>query len=351
MTTNTSIPTKTAEQPVPSRIPANVALWGGIAFSFIFTAIIWWAGRFLADVPHLPDSGATWYYWRLARPDIWATITAWGFYTAHQITIWALIYQAQKSRLKYSISLHRINITALALNAFFIVLHFAQTHIWYGALAEDVSIYSSQGSVILLLVMVLLMETQRRGLFFGKRLGFLKEAGRWSRKYHGYIFAWAAIYTFWYHPMESTNGHLIGFVYMFLLMVQSSLFFTRAHINRIWTFVLEVTVLVHGTLVAVYQGNGMWPMFAFGFGGLVVITQMFGIGLKVWMKWAILALFAGLVLLVYSRIGWGRLNEIIRIPMIEYALVFVLAGLISGGLWIARRIRGSRSNALGKQTV
>jgi hypothetical protein len=351
MTTNTSIPTKTAEQPVPSRIPANAALRGGIAFSFIFTAIIWWAGRFLTDVPHLPDSGATWYYWRLARPDIWATITAWGFYAAHQITIWALIYQAQKSRLKYSASLHRLNIATLALNAFFIVLHFAQTHVWYGALAEDVSIYSSQGSVILLLVMVLLMETQRRGLVFGKRLSLLKEAGQWSRKYHGYIFAWAAIYTFWYHPMERTSGHLIGFVYMFLLMVQSSLFFTRAHINRIWTFVLEVTVLVHGSLVAVYQGNGMWPMFAFGFGGLVVITQMFGIGLKVWMKWAILALYVGLILLVYSRIGWNRLNEIIRIPMIEYVLVFVLAGLISGGLWIARRIRGSRSDSLSEQAA
>ncbi len=30
------------------------------------------------------------------------------------------------------------------------------------------------------------------------------------RRNHGYIFAWATIYTFWYHPMENTNGHLIG---------------------------------------------------------------------------------------------------------------------------------------------
>ena len=56
------------------------------------------------------------------------------------------------------------------------------------------------------------------------------------------------------------------------------LFLTRAHVNRWWTLVLEVAVLAHGTLVAINQGEGMWPMFAFGFGGIFVITQMHGLG-------------------------------------------------------------------------
>ena len=47
--------------------------------------------------------------------------------------------------------------------------------------------------------------------------------------------------------MEATSGHLIGFLYMFLLMLQGSLLFTRAHVNRWWTLVLEVAVLAHGT--------------------------------------------------------------------------------------------------------
>ena len=73
--------------------------------------------------------------------------------------------------------------------------------------------------------------------------------------------------------MEPTSGHLIGFLYMFLLLLQGSLFFTRVHVNRWWMLVQEATVLVHGTLVAVMQGNGLWPMFAFGFGGLFVIPR------------------------------------------------------------------------------
>ena len=42
-----------------------------------------------------------------------------------------------------------------------------------------------------------------------------------ARKYHGYYFAWAIIYTFWYHPMEITGGHLLGFFYMFLLLLHT----------------------------------------------------------------------------------------------------------------------------------
>ena len=188
------------------------------------------------------------------------------------------------------------------------------------------------------------MENSRRGLFFGKKAPISKEIVRFARTYHGYIFAWATIFTFWYHPMENTSAHLIGFVYMFLLMLQGSLFFTRAHLNRWWTVTLEVMVLVHGTLVAVMQGNGIWPMFAFGFAGIFVITQMNGLGLSLKARLLILAAFIVSTLWVYSGRGWIKLNEIIRIPLIEYLAVFLLAGLIGGGLWLAKRIRGVGKN-------
>jgi hypothetical protein len=90
------------------------------------------------------------------------------------------------------------------------------------------------------------------------------------------------------------------------------------------------------------QGNNMWPMFFFGFTGIFVITQMHGLGLPKWAKWLILGIFIALTLAVYNG-QWVRLNEIIRIPLIEYLAVFVFAGLIGGGLWVARRIRGQGS--------
>lgn len=338
------MPTSHAEMVGGQKTPTstrqdNRALWGGIAFSLLFTGVIWWVGRRLAAVPHLPDTGASWYYWKLSQKTLWGGLTAWGFYALHQISLWGLIYFGQTRVKRYTGGLHRLNVFALGINAFFILLHLVQTQVWYDGLARDVSIWSSQGSVILLLVMVLLMENPRRGLFFGKKPPISKQIVRWARKYHGYVFAWAAVYTFWYHPMENSSGHLIGFFYMFLLLLQGSLFFTRAHLDRRWTTTLEVTVLVHGTLVAVMQGNGIWPMFAFGFGGIFVITQMYGLGLARWIRGAILALYCGLVILVYSGRGWPALNEIVRIPLIEYLLVFVLAGLIGGGLWMAGRSR------------
>lgn len=47
------------------------------------------------------------------------------------------------------------------------------------------------------------------------------------RRYHGYLFSWALIYTFWYHPMKNTFGHLASFFYMFALLSQSVLLFWR----------------------------------------------------------------------------------------------------------------------------
>jgi hypothetical protein len=326
-------PTKTAPATTPRK--DVIALWGGIAFSLVFTAIIYFAGQALDHSGFITSKDPSWYFWRLPDPTIWSHLTAWGFYAAHQVTIWGLIYYAQTRVNKYTTGLHKVNLVAMGANAAFILLHFVQTHIWYDGLAQDVSVWSSQVSVVILLVWVLLMENKRRGLFLGKKLPIGKQIIDFARKYHGYYFAWATVYTFWYHPMENTIGHLAGFFYMFLLLLQGSLFFTRIHPNRWWTFVNEVIVLAHGTLVALYQGNNLWPMFLFGFAGILVITQMHGLRLPNWAKWAILAVYAGGVVLVYSG-RLGKLYELISIPLIEYASVLVLTLLFWSGLKVAQ---------------
>jgi hypothetical protein len=178
-------------------------------------------------------------------------------------------------------------------------------------------------------------------LFFGKKVPISKQIIRLVRDYHGYIFSWAVVYTFWFHPMVATSGHLIGFFYMFLLMLQGSLFFTRLHVNRWWMFVQEAMVLIHGALVAVMQGNDLWPMFAFGFAGILVITQMHGLGLSKRTRWVIFLIYVVSALAIYSQRGWVRLNEIVRIPVIEYLLVFILAGLIGAGLLLRNLMQKS----------
>lgn len=339
MNSDFSIETTTTSAPRTFRRQDVLSLWAGVIFSLAFTALIWWTGQRLAAVPHLPDQGPAWYYWRLANPSFWSHATAWGFYLLHQVTLWALIYYAQTRVKKYSTRLHGVNILALSANAFFIFLHLLQTQVWYDGLAQDVSIWSALGSVAVMLIWVLLMENQRRGMFFGYKLPIGKNIIRFARTYHGYFFAWATIYTFWYHPMENTSGHLIGFLYMFLLMLQGSLFFTRVHNNRYWTVFLEVLVLAHGTLVAILQGGNLWPMFAFGFGGVFVITQMHGLGFSRLVRGILLAAYLTGVAFVYTGRGWARVNEIIRIPFIDYLSVLELAGLIALGMWAWRKVK------------
>ena len=318
-----------------------------IACSVAITVLVWALGSRLDDVALLPDQGAAWYYWKLPEPSVVTRISAWLPYLLHQVALWWLIRSAQQQRARYGRGLHWFNWAALGVNAFFVLLHLVQTHVFYDGLAQDVSVFSSQGSVILLLVMVLIMESRRRGLLAGRRLGVPDTAIEVVKRYHGYVFAWAAVYTFWFHPMVATPGHLVGLVYMFLILVQGSLFFTRAHLDRRWTVVIEVLVLVHGALVAYAGANGLWPMFAFGFGAIFVGTQMYGLGWPRWARWLTVAVFVALVTVVYSGRGWGKVDEIVRIPVIEYGLALLLAWLIVGVRWAVRRV-GSRTAPAGQ---
>lgn len=311
-------------------------MWLGVGFSAGFAAIIHLANAWIPDIAFAPDTGASHYYWKLPVPDAITRLSAWLSYFIHQVLIWFLIWKAQRAKLSYTDGLHRVNVLAFVVNAAFAIWHLFQTAIWYDGLAQDVSIWSSQWSVIIMLVLILHMENQRRGVFFGKKVRFLTETGRFVRKYHGYVFSWAIIYTFWFHPMENTSGHLLGFLYIFMLMVQGSLFFTRAHVNRYWTFALEILVLFHGTLVAINQGKGMWPMFFFGFAGLFIVTQMHGLGLRLRQRWTFLAVYVGGALWIYGRGNLAMIHQVTWIPITEYAAMFVLAGLV----WLGMRVTG-----------
>ena len=315
-------------------IKDRTALWAGIAFAIVFTLIIWWTGQFLDTSSFLPDQGASWYFWKRPDPTFWSRFTAWGLYLAHQISFWVVIYLAQKKRPRFTEGVNKYTLWALGINAFFIIAHLIQTQLWYDGLAQDVSIWSSQVSVIIMLVLILLMEIPRRGLFWGKKIPFSKAIISFIRRYHGFYIAWATVYTFWYHPMESPSAHLIGFFFMFLLLLQGSLLYTRVHLNRNWTTFLEAFVTLHGTLVAIYQGNGIWPMFFFGFLGIFVMTQMHGLKVPKWVHWLILGGYGAGVVVVYSQRGFGNLYELVSIPLIEYAGVFAAALLTWGILWV-----------------
>jgi hypothetical protein len=262
-------------------------------------------------------------------------MVVWFSYMTHQLTSWGLIWYAQRSKPIYTTTLHPFNLAAMGVNGVFMFWHWVQTQWTYDGLAQDVSILTSQGAVILMLVVVLAMETHRRGLFFGKQIGFRREFVAFLRRYHGYLFSWALVYTFWYHPMVSTPGHLVGFLYMSFLLIQSSLFYTRLHINRWWTFGLEVMVLPHGVIVAVMNGNDLWPMFLIGFFALVVATQMFGLPITNRARWAIVGMFVAMNLVMYT--WWQRPlralpRDLLAIPAIEYVSIFVLYALFLLGL-------------------
>jgi hypothetical protein len=313
----------------------------GILGCLLIMALIAALGPYSSADMFLPDQGNLWYYWKLAEPDFWTRFSAWGLYGLHQLGLWGLIAWAQIKRPAYSSTLHPINVVAIGFNLLFVGLHIMQTRYFYDGLAQDTSVLSSQFSVIFLLVFVLMMENSRRGLFFGHKIDFIERPVGFLRRYHGYYFSWAIVYTFWFHPIEDNIGHLLGTFYILLLLLQGSMFFTRFHRDRVWTMLLEVFVLAHGAMVAYLTIQGdHWQMFLFGFLTLFVVTQMHGIGLGRKTRWAIVATYLACVLFAYQG-RWLQSTEVLRIPLAEFGLVYLFAALA----WIPflwRRFRRSR---------
>ncbi|MCE2473645.1 MAG: hypothetical protein J4G18_17440, partial [Anaerolineae bacterium] len=237
-------------------------------------------------------------------------------------------------------NLRAVTVGALRINLIFHIQHNLQTMVFYDAIAQDLPSWTAQFAVALMLIVILGMENQRRGLFFGKKIGFRKAFTDGLRKYHGYFFSFAVIYTFWFHPMVPTWGHLIGFIHVILVMTQGSLMFLRVHLNKRWMFLLEILVLPHAFQVALNQSSDIWPMFFFGFAAIFLITQMHGLGLKPWARQLFYGSFLVLMLYVYLVMREPyQVNEVLRIPLIEYLVLYIMNWIYLAGARLASRVR------------
>jgi len=336
------------EKPEEKIIPFK---WGfALIGVFLFMALIALVGPYSAHIDFIEDTSGAWYYWKLPDPNQWAFATAWIGYIAHQIGNWWIIAKAKKKRGRYIKGLRPLNVFALIFNGVFIVLHVVQTRIWYDGLAQSFSPYVAQFSVIFLLVIVLLLENPRRGMFFGKKAPIKAQIIDFLKRYHGYYFSWAIVFTFWFHPMETNWGHLMGFFYMFLLMLQGSLFFTAFHLERRWTTLLEVFVLFHAVVVAYLsplQSANMVAMFGFGFLTLFVVTQIYGLNLS---KKIIVAVTLIYLILVFSFYA-GNISDmttVLRIPVAEYGIAFTIALLVWAILLIGKGFKKLTDKGVGK---
>jgi hypothetical protein len=318
----------------------------GVIFAFSFVFLIWALGPNLKQFTGtlIQRNDLSWYYWKLPARDFWGMIITWTMYLANQISIWSIIYFAQKNRHgfqnKNRQGLLKYTLYALVITVTFVFLHLIQTQIWFDGLAQDVPILTSQGSVIIMLSIILIIENQRRGLFLGRKAGkpFTASVASFFRSSHKYIFAWALIYTFWFHPMATDPQLLSGFFYMFLLFTQLMIAWTPLHLDKRWIIVLESYVAIHAVIVAFWNteffgGTDMWPMFFSGFAFMFVFTYMYALKVNKKVYGLVTALYVAFLIWLFlpSPIGFGRsLMNLMRLEFLWIPLVlYGLAGLFA----------------------
>ena len=308
--------------------------------------------------PLNPDTGPADYFWKLNVRDALTMVVTWTFYGANQASVWIVIIWASREYNKEGLDSNKLvkYITVMAvILVSFTLLHLLQTQIWYDGLAQDVPIWTSQGSVIVMLALLLVMQNPQRGLFFGKKAGKIMrpEVAQVFMGSHPFIFSWALVYTFWFHPMDSSPALLSGFFFMGLLFIQMTMAYTRIHVNKWWVLVVESYVTIHAVIVALAQwldfgqDPPMWPMFLLGFMAMIVFTYIHGLGLKNWVRWLIVVLYAVFVVFIYLPAPFGfdrpvsylyRL-EFLWIPIILYLIAFIAAIIAHIYLWSKNRLK------------
>lgn len=321
----------TAVDTVADRKKLDAWFWAAVAASALLTGLIALLGPRLSSIPHLPDQGSAWYYWQLANPTFWSRFTAWTFYGLHQAAVWVLVGLAMREK-PHADRVSRINVAFFLVSLFFSLLHILQTHLWYDGIAQDVPIWSSQNSVIVMLVLILFLMIPRRGIFLGMKVPLPQRALAFVQRWHGLFISWALVYTFWFHPTEGVAAILTGFFYMFLLFTQMSVANTRWHFVVGWITVLELLVGLHGPAIALINTNNGWPMFLFGFLFMFVFTQQYGFRLPWWLRALIFLAYAAGAAYVYGvhfaeEKGLRSLYQIVFIPAALYGGTFGLVGL------------------------
>ncbi|GIQ83587.1 hypothetical protein KIPB_004932 [Kipferlia bialata] len=220
----------------------------------------------------------------------WLTVKVilWASYAGHLIgNIW-LVHRIQTAEhkgrryLRLDDTIRPDHLHMLLLNGTAHVLHLIYTHIpgFYNGLARDTYLSASQASVINMLVIVSAMEAPVRGMFLGRVKVSRSEGTTALRRLHAYPFLFGVIFTFWYHPTEFSASFLLGFAHTSLLMLQGSLCLTRVHMIPAFRLTLEAWPTLHGSVVAIQQKGfwteeSVWPMFLFGFGLLLTLTQVY----------------------------------------------------------------------------
>lgn len=300
----------------------NKLFIGSIGVAVMLVLVVALIDPLVSDVTLLPDTGASHYYWQLPVRNSLNMLIVWLLFGLQFIGNVILIRKRQREDTREFTS---GNIHLLLFNLLFIGLHFIQSIIGYDGLAQDVPVFSSQYSVILVLVVIILMQIPRRGIIFGKKLKLDKSAMSLLYAIHGFIFTFSIVYTFWFHPTVNTIGHLFGFFYMFLLFIQVGFLKTKIHTNPKWIVCLEVLVAFHGASVAYFvQSSTIWAMFLFGFGFIFFATQIYGLTKNKLVIHLAQLSFIIVVIGYYGITGITNIHQVLWIPIIEYGHVIIL---------------------------
>lgn len=252
----------------------------------------------------------------------------------HQSFMWWILYQFAITHKRMSNKLHFLNKVALGGNAGFILLYLTVAPLVKVPVKETLQPISSILVLITMAIIIVYQENNTNNFF---SLDLHKKTNQTKKELNqsiGFIMAWITVNLLWLALAFHFSLNVFTFMYLLLLILQSSLTYTTYGQSKYWNFTYEIVVLLHLSVLGMYYQQWIVYGIAILAGGAFALRQWFDMEYKKSSKiiGTIVYLFVSVIVLVYGIFGnfeQGEPSQLLLFPLLTFAFVFALVYMIN----------------------
>ncbi|KAI9295602.1 hypothetical protein K502DRAFT_348867 [Neoconidiobolus thromboides FSU 785] len=267
------------------------------------------------------------YPWQSVTPHSFIRGYLWLGYLSHQLIQFIFIFKLMKltkfkDKQNNQSLINYYNNRMKFINFFFICMKFYLNIKYYDGLAIDLHEIIALFSVTLILIIIVILKSNERGLILSYKPTTLSWLNfkQFVFQIHSYLCSFGSILNFWYHPIGCNIAFLIGYYYQLILIYQTSTSFTQQHNSNL--ILLELLVILHSTTTSLFQSKMNFQLFYFGYLCLFLINYSYAECYQKYLGKYWKSILIGMNIILFYFVGnIEKFHTIFYIPSSIYLLV------------------------------
>lgn len=252
----------------------------------------------------------------------------------HQAFMWWILYQFAITNKRMSNKLHFLNKVALGGSAGFLFLYLVIAPLSQVPIKETISPISSVLVILIMAIVIVYQENNTNNFFV---LNLHKKVNQTKKELNqmiSFLMAWITINLLWLSLAFHLSLNIFTFMYLLLLVLQSSLTYTTYGQSKYWNFTYETVVLLQLFVLGLYYRQWIVLVAATLLGGAFLVRQWYDLEYKKSSKIiGVIVYLIVTVLMIVRQFLWmsiyGEPSRLLLFPLFILIFVFSLIYMIN----------------------